>query len=108
MKLEVNNGVIVSEDDLTTFLGSVPEDWVRDIDAIFVEPAAGNSLVTSFHKPEKKLGIHVPENSAATRDKVLAELACTLQAIQDFGHIPYQVPASQVRKYLQNWADLES
>ena len=108
LKLEVKNGQIVSEQDMSSFIGSVPKAWIEGIDAIFIEPASGGSLVTSFHSTEKKLGIHVPENSSATRDKVLAELACTLQAIRDFGHIPRQIPASQVRKYLQNWADLET
>ena len=108
LKLEVKNGQIVSREDLASFLDTVPVDWVKGIDAIFVQSASGDSLVTSYLSTERKLGIHVPGNADATRDKVLAELACTLQAIQDFGFIPHQVPASQVRKYLQNWADLES
>lgn len=106
MKILVQNGKIVNKKDLELFIEGLPFAWRAGIEKIVVYVSAGDQLLFSFHKKECTFGVHMPSEYSGSNSEVLEEIAVTLQAIQNYGHIPDKLPASQIRGYRRRWHDL--
>lgn len=106
MKLVVQNEEMLTRKDLELFLERLPFAWKAGIDKIVVYVSAGDQLLCSFHKKECTFGIHIPADYSGNTSELFGEVAVTLQAIQNYGHIPDKLLASQIREYLSKWHDL--
>jgi hypothetical protein len=103
MKLVVQNEEVLTRKDLELFLERLPFAWKAGIDKIVVFESTGAQVLCSFHKKDCALGIHIPTEYSGSTSEVLREVAVTIQAIQNYGHIPEKLPVSQIREYRSRW-----
>lgn len=103
MKLIVQNEEVLTRKGLELFLERLPFAWKAGIDKIVVYGSAGDQVLCSFHKKDCAFGIHIPTDYSGNISDVLGEVAVTLQAIQNYGHIPDKLPTSQIREYRSRW-----
>ena len=106
MKILVQDGEVLNKKILEDFIEGLPFAWKAGIEKIVVYVSAGDQLLCSFHKRECAFGIHVPSEYSGTTSQVLEEVAVTLQAIRNYGHIPDRLSASQIREYQSRWHEL--
>ena len=80
--------------------------WSDGIDTVIVFGSKQTNLLTSFNRKRRVLGVHVPIKFTEPKENLLREIAVTVQAIQEFGHIPKTLPVANVKGYLLRWNEL--
>lgn len=106
MKVKIQNGNVLDRNELVDFLKSIPASWTRECEKVVVFESAGAKVVSSFQRNERLFGIHIPKNYSGNTDRVFDEIAITLQAVRDYGHIPQDVPNEKVKEYWQAWKEV--
>jgi len=106
MKVKIQNGNVLDRSELIDFLKSVPASWTRECEKVVVFESAGAKVVSSFQRNEKLFGIHIPKRFSGSIDRIFDEVAITLQAVRDYGHIPKDVPNDKVKEYWKAWKEV--
>jgi len=107
MKIVVQTGDHVSREDLEYFASKIPSAWRRFFETIVVYGSREKDSKISYHEKEKVLGVHVPSAYKGTSEDLLEEMAISLAALSDMGHVPDRLPTSRVKEYKAMWADIQ-
>jgi len=92
---------------LEYFVSKIPSVWRRFFETIVVYGSREEDSRISYHEKEKLLGVHVPSAYKGTTEDLLEEIAISLAAINDLGHVPGRLPSSRVEEYRAMWADIQ-
>ncbi len=103
MKIKFRDSTRLGKRDLVAFVKSLPQSWGTEVDSIVVHASDSSALMSSFHRPKKELGFHIPDDYSGSIDDLLDELAITLQVIRDYGHIPKTISRTAIETYLGDW-----
>jgi hypothetical protein len=106
MKIVIQDATHIQRDDLENFFESSPVSWSDGIDTVIVFGSKQAKLLISFDRKRRVLGVHVPVGFTEPKENLLREIAVTVQAIQEFGHIPKTPPVASVKGYLLRWNEL--
>ncbi len=106
MKIVIQDSTHIQRDDIENFFESSPMSWSSGIDTVIVFGSKQTKLLTSFNKKSRVLGVHVPFGFTEPKENLLREIAVTVQAINEFGHIPKTLLVANVKGYLLRWDEL--
>ena len=107
MKIVVQTGDHVGRAELEYFVSKIPSAWRRLFETIVVYGSREEDSRISYHEKEKQLGVHVPSAYKGTTEDLLEEMAISLAAVNDMGHVPDRLPSSRVKEYKAMWADIK-
>ncbi len=106
MKIVIRDATHIQRDDIENFFDSSPMSWSDGIDTVIVFGSKQAKLLISFDRKRRVIGVHVPVGFTEPKENLLREIAVTVQAIQEFGHIPTTLPVANVKGYLLRWNEL--
>lgn len=107
MKIVVQTGDHVGREELEYFVSKIPSAWRYFFETIVVYGSREEDSRISYHKKEKVLGVHVPNTYKGTSEDLLEEMAISVAALNDMGHVPDRLPTSRVNEYKAMWADIQ-
>ena len=105
MKVVVQTGHLVGRSEIEYFLSRMPAALLRHLDTIVVYASREGSVVVNFSGGT--LGVHCPNvSSDVSAEAVVDEMAVSLLALNDLGHIPERISPSRRERYLARWLEI--